>query len=44
MGYSKGLEQQAGNIKAGAMLNTLGAIFGGAGSGASVGASIGGGS
>lgn len=43
MGYSKGLEQQAGNIKAGAMLNTLGAIFGGAGSGASVGASIGGG-
>lgn len=42
MGYAKGLDQQASNLEAGAFLNTLGAIFGGAGSGASVGTSIGG--
>lgn len=42
MGYAKGLDQQASNLEAGSFLNTLGAIFGGAGSGAGVGASIGG--
>lgn len=42
MGYAKGLDQQAKNMEAGGWLNTLGAIFGGAGSGAGVGASIGG--
>ena len=43
-GYAKGLGMQADNLRQGAFLNTLGAIFGGAGTGASVGASIGGGS
>ena len=42
MGYAKGLDQQAKNMEVGSWLNTLGAIFGGAGSGAGVGASIGG--
>lgn len=43
-GYAQGLGMQADNLRKGAFLNTLGAIFGGAGTGASVGASIGGGS
>lgn len=42
-GYANALGMQANNLQNGAFLNTLGAIFGGAGTGASVGASIGGG-
>ena len=42
-GYANALGMQANNLQYGALLNTLGAIFGGAGTGASVGASIGGG-
>lgn len=43
-GYAKGLGMQADNLRQGAFLNTIASIFGGAGTGASVGASIGGGS
>lgn len=42
-GYANALGMQANNLQSGVLLNTLGAIFGGAGTGASVGASIGGG-
>ena len=40
-GYAQGQEVQAKNTKAGAFLNTLGSVFGGAGTGAQVGGSIG---
>jgi hypothetical protein len=40
-GYANALAREANNLKAGAGLNTLGAIFGGAGQGASTGAGIG---
>ena len=41
-GYAQGQQQEASNLKAGSFLNTLGAIFGGAGTGAQAGMSIGG--
>lgn len=40
MGYVNALDQQAKNMEAGSFLNTLGAIFGGVGSGAQVGNAI----
>ena len=43
MGYARGMEMQANNLQNASFLNTLGGIFGGAGQGAAVGASIGGG-
>lgn len=42
MGYARGMEMQANNLQNASFLNTLGSIFGGAGQGAAVGASIGG--
>lgn len=42
-GYATGLEREAENKRKGAFINTIGSIFGGAGSGASTGASLGGG-
>ena len=43
MGYANALSQQAANKKNGAFLDTIGAIFSGAGAGAGMGASLGGG-
>lgn len=37
MGYVNALDQQARNMQAGSFLNTLGSVFGGAGSGAQIG-------
>ena len=43
LGYANAMADQAGNLRKGAFLNTMGAIFGGAGEGAQVGSSLGGG-